>query len=79
MFRNLVFAILFFAVVGCNRNDYPTTFTDATGTYRQVQGNQYHRIGDKLTSKGYRVYKMKFVKGFENDPSQVVVNEAAQR
>jgi hypothetical protein len=71
MLRNLTFALLFAAVVSCNRSQYPATYTDATGTYTRITGNEYHKKGDRLTAKGYRVYKMRFEKGEQTTPQVV--------
>lgn len=68
MIRNLTFAILFaLTFSGCSRIEYPATYSDETGTYRQVHGNAYHKVGDKLTAKGYKEYRLVWDKGFKTD------------
>lgn len=72
MIKNLIFALLFaYSLTSCQQ--YPQTYTDATGVYTHIKGNRYHKKGDKLTHKGYREYKLVKDKGFSSDPSQIVV------
>jgi hypothetical protein len=59
MFKNLIFALLFAASLSsCAKGYWPDQYVDETGIYTRVHGNVYHKKGDRITSKGYREYKL---------------------
>ena len=68
MFKNFAFALLFaYFVTGCSRYEYPSTYSDETGSYRHVHGNVYYKNGEQLTAKGYKEYRLIWDKGFKTD------------
>lgn len=75
MIRNLTFALLLLATCACTPKNYPSTYTDETGVYKQVHDNVYHRKGDHITAKGYREYKLI---GWKKGDSQTVLQPSQQ-